>query len=116
MYDVSCGGRSARPGGRLPNGRFAPSVHALDGTAALRTIAIRGVAVTTAARGVRLLTACMPASALASSLRGCRHRLEKADPLEGSGTPAPRLQPASLRDHARRRFRGRRGDTDDPPS
>lgn len=65
-------------------------------------------------RGVRLLTTFRLASALATDVCRCRHRLKEAGPCEGSRNPAPRLQPASLRGQDRRRLRDRRDHACDP--
>lgn len=77
-------------------------------------IAIGGMAATTAARGLRLLTAFRLASALATDVCRCRHLPKEADPCEGSRNPAPRRQPTSLRGHDRRRLRDRRDHACDP--
>ncbi|SOR31610.1 protein of unknown function [Methylorubrum extorquens] len=88
---------------------IGPSTHAVRGGGFPLAIVIGEMAATTAARGVRLLTAFRPASALASDVCRCRHRLKEAGPCEGRRNPAPRLQPASLHGHGCRRLRDRRG-------
>lgn len=116
-----CQPRRRRPLGiriRMPLDRIitaiGPSAHAVRGHAFPLATAIGGMAATTAARGVRLLTAFRLASASATGVCRCRQRLKEAGPCEGSRNPAPRRQPASLRGRDRRWLRDRRDHACDP--